>query len=136
MLSSVLDWVLEDHLVWTILGAVEKLDLRAFYAVEGLGERRPVGLQGAICCRCLNLAPSVIPPALPASAAALTADPPGTATAAFTGAQITTSASRPSSRLPNNVGQCVTPYHMCRAGGRLQTRRARAERQPGAHLRR
>ena len=28
---SLLDWVPEDHLVWTILGAVEELDLSAFY---------------------------------------------------------------------------------------------------------
>jgi transposase len=29
---SLLDWVPEDHLVWSILGAVEELDLSAFYA--------------------------------------------------------------------------------------------------------
>ena len=29
---SLLDWVADDHLVWTILGAVEELDLHAFYA--------------------------------------------------------------------------------------------------------
>jgi transposase len=29
---SLLDWVPEDHVVWTILGAVEELDLTAFYA--------------------------------------------------------------------------------------------------------
>lgn len=29
---SLLDWVPDDHLVWTILGAVEELDLNAFYA--------------------------------------------------------------------------------------------------------
>jgi transposase len=29
---SLLDWVPEDHLVWTVLSAVEELDLSAFYA--------------------------------------------------------------------------------------------------------
>jgi transposase len=31
MPPSVLDWVAEDHLVWTILGAVEEMDLTAIY---------------------------------------------------------------------------------------------------------
>ena len=30
---SLLDWVPEDHLVWTVLGAVEELELSAFYGV-------------------------------------------------------------------------------------------------------
>ena len=37
---SLLDWVPEDHLVWTVLSAVEELDLSAFYAdyrVDGHG---------------------------------------------------------------------------------------------------
>lgn len=32
MPPSLLDWVSEDHLVWSVLGAVEELDLSAFYA--------------------------------------------------------------------------------------------------------
>jgi transposase len=32
MPPSLLDWVPEDHLVWTVLSAVEELDLSAFYA--------------------------------------------------------------------------------------------------------
>ena len=32
MPPSVRDWVPEDHLVWTVLGAVGELDLSAFYA--------------------------------------------------------------------------------------------------------
>jgi transposase len=32
MPPSLLDWVPDDHLVWSILGAVEELDLSAFYA--------------------------------------------------------------------------------------------------------
>jgi hypothetical protein len=28
---SLTDWVAEDHLVWTVLGAVDQLDLAAFY---------------------------------------------------------------------------------------------------------
>jgi hypothetical protein len=32
MPPSLRDWVPEDHLVWTILGAVEEMDLSAFYA--------------------------------------------------------------------------------------------------------
>ena len=31
MPPSLLDWVPEDHVVWTILGAVDELDLSAFY---------------------------------------------------------------------------------------------------------
>jgi transposase len=39
---SLLDWVPEDHLVWTILGAVEELDLSAFYGVyRADGDGRP-----------------------------------------------------------------------------------------------
>ena len=30
MPPSLLDWVPEDHVVWTILGAVEELDLSVF----------------------------------------------------------------------------------------------------------
>src|SRR5438445_11948650 len=33
MPPSLVDWVPEDHLVWSILGAVEQMDLSAFYAV-------------------------------------------------------------------------------------------------------
>src|SRR6516225_440259 len=32
MPPSLLDWLPEDHLVWSILGSVEELDLSAFYA--------------------------------------------------------------------------------------------------------
>jgi hypothetical protein len=28
---SLTDWLLEDHLVWTVLGAVEQMDLDGFY---------------------------------------------------------------------------------------------------------
>src|SRR5919108_5785129 len=39
---SLLDWVPDDHLVWTILGAVDELDLSAFYAdYRGDGHGRP-----------------------------------------------------------------------------------------------
>jgi transposase len=37
---SLLDWVPEDHLVWTVLGAVEEMDLSDFYSdyrVDGHG---------------------------------------------------------------------------------------------------
>ena len=33
MPPSLRDWVAEDHLVWTVLAAVEEMDLSAFYAV-------------------------------------------------------------------------------------------------------
>jgi transposase len=33
MPPSLLDWVPEDHLVWTILAAVEEMDLAAIYEV-------------------------------------------------------------------------------------------------------
>jgi transposase len=32
MPPSLLDWVAEDHLVWSILSSVEELDLSVFYA--------------------------------------------------------------------------------------------------------
>jgi len=32
MPPSLRDWVAEDHLVWTILGAIEEMDLSALYA--------------------------------------------------------------------------------------------------------
>jgi transposase len=39
---SLLDWVPEDHVVWTILGAVDELDLTAFYgAYRADGHGRP-----------------------------------------------------------------------------------------------
>ena len=39
---SLLDWVPEDHVVWTILGAVDELDLSAFYgAYRADGHGRP-----------------------------------------------------------------------------------------------
>ncbi|HKR99127.1 MAG TPA: transposase [Candidatus Dormibacteraeota bacterium] len=42
MPPSLLDWVPEDHLVWTILGSVDELDLSAFYADYRLdGHGRP-----------------------------------------------------------------------------------------------
>ena len=37
---SLLDWVPEDHLVWTILGSVDEMDLSAFvgvYRADGHG---------------------------------------------------------------------------------------------------
>jgi len=42
MPPSVVDWVPEDHLVWSVLGAVEELDLAAFYAAyRADGHGRP-----------------------------------------------------------------------------------------------
>jgi transposase len=42
MPPSLRDWVVEDHLVWTILGAVEEMDLDAFYsAYRADGHGRP-----------------------------------------------------------------------------------------------
>src|SRR5260221_336519 len=42
MPPSLLDWVPETHLVWTILGAVEEMDLGAFYgAYRADGRGRP-----------------------------------------------------------------------------------------------
>jgi transposase len=39
---SLLDWVPEDHLVWTILGAVEEMDLGVIYgAYRADGHGRP-----------------------------------------------------------------------------------------------
>ena len=32
---SLADWVDEDHLVWTVLGAVEQMDLDGFYGRIG-----------------------------------------------------------------------------------------------------
>jgi transposase len=42
MPPSLRDWVAEDHLVWTVLGAVEEMDLSAFYAAyRADGHGRP-----------------------------------------------------------------------------------------------
>src|ERR1035441_6188051 len=43
MPASLVDWVPEDHLVWTVLGAVDQMDLSAFYGAyrangQGRGE--------------------------------------------------------------------------------------------------
>jgi hypothetical protein len=39
--AGLLDWVPDDHLVWSILGAVEQMDLSAFYgAYRENGQRR------------------------------------------------------------------------------------------------
>ena len=44
MPPSLADWVEDDHLVWTVLGAVEKMDLTSFYGAyrangQGTGPR-------------------------------------------------------------------------------------------------
>src|ERR671923_1880398 len=42
MPPSLREWVAEDHLVWTVLGAVEAMDLAGFYAVyRADGHGRP-----------------------------------------------------------------------------------------------
>jgi hypothetical protein len=42
MPPDLLDWVPDDHLVWSILGAVEQMDLDRFYARHRLdGAGRP-----------------------------------------------------------------------------------------------
>jgi len=44
MLPSLLDWVPDDHLVWTVLDAVAEVDLGAFYAdLVGLDRGQQVG---------------------------------------------------------------------------------------------
>ena len=43
MPPSLSEWLPEDHLVWTVLGAVEEMDLSAFYGAyrpDGRGARR------------------------------------------------------------------------------------------------
>src|SRR5450755_1132527 len=43
MPPSLVDWLPEDHLVWTVLGAVEEMDLSRFTAAYRLGAAgRPV----------------------------------------------------------------------------------------------
>jgi hypothetical protein len=37
MPPSLLEWLPEDHLVWTVLGAVEQMDLQRFEAAYRLG---------------------------------------------------------------------------------------------------
>lgn len=37
MPPSLLEWLPEDHLVWTVLGAVEQMDLERFEAAYRLG---------------------------------------------------------------------------------------------------
>ena len=42
MPPSLLEWVDQDHLVWTVLDSVDELDLSAFYAAYRLdGRARP-----------------------------------------------------------------------------------------------
>ena len=42
MPPSLRDWIAEDHLVWTVLGSVEEMDLTAFYAAyRADGHGRP-----------------------------------------------------------------------------------------------
>ena len=54
MPPSLLDWVPEDHLVWTILGAVAEMDLAAIYgAYRPDGHGRPAydpSGDGRACC--------------------------------------------------------------------------------------
>ena len=53
MPPSVVDWVPEDHLVWSVLGAVEELDLAAFYAAyRADGHGRPAYVEDP--CGCLT----------------------------------------------------------------------------------
>jgi len=51
---SLTDWLAEDHLVWTVLGAVDQMDLDGFYgAYRANGHtalRRPVELKWSACC--------------------------------------------------------------------------------------
>ena len=79
---SLTDWLAEDHLVWTVLGAVEQMDLDAFYGAyrangqgraaydpqmmaraqpvvatrvcvgDSMGWKRQPGLPGRRGCRC------------------------------------------------------------------------------------
>jgi transposase len=38
---SLMDWLPEDHLVWTVLGAVDQMDLKRFYgAYRANGQAR------------------------------------------------------------------------------------------------
>ena len=42
MPPSLMEWIDQDHLVWTVLGSVDELDLSAFYAAYRLdGRSRP-----------------------------------------------------------------------------------------------
>jgi transposase len=42
MAPSLRDWVAQDHLAWTVLAAVEEMDLSAFYgAYRADGHGRP-----------------------------------------------------------------------------------------------
>jgi transposase len=53
MPPSLLDWLPEDHLVWSILGSVEELDLSAFYAdyrADGHGRPAYDPKMMAFCC--------------------------------------------------------------------------------------
>ena len=41
---SLTDWLPEDHLVWTVLGAVEQMDLSGFWEAYRLGAAGPCGV--------------------------------------------------------------------------------------------
>jgi transposase len=50
MPPSLLDWIAPDHLVWTILGSVEEMDLSAFYvAYRADGHGRPAYDPAMMC---------------------------------------------------------------------------------------
>ena len=47
MPPSSVDWVADDHLVWTVLGAVERMDLTSFYgAYRANGQGRAAYTRG------------------------------------------------------------------------------------------
>jgi hypothetical protein len=53
---SLMDWLPEDHLVWTVLGSVEQMDLAGFYGAyrangQGRAAYDPAMLVALICIR-------------------------------------------------------------------------------------
>jgi hypothetical protein len=52
---SLTDWLPEDHLVWTVLGSVEQMDLDAFYGAyrangQGRAAYDPAMMGWSRCC--------------------------------------------------------------------------------------
>jgi transposase len=64
MPPSLLDWVAEDHLVWSVLGSVEELDLTEFYTdYRADGHGRPAYDPEMVACFCTRTRAGCAPPA-------------------------------------------------------------------------
>jgi transposase len=78
MPPSLRDWVPEDHLVWTVLGAVEEMELADFYAdYRADGRGRPAYDPGMMVALLLYATRAAIAPRAGLSASARRTSPTG-----------------------------------------------------------